>query len=134
MLRNWQLKRQKVREYEELARNIPRILARYGDLIEKYPTSYVDETVLPLDKSGMKTVLRIALDSEIDHNRIAWLRTAWILLSRFQPDIGSLPLSLETPEKPTEADNAKMDRYFAVAKKAAADAEDDLRELRAFDW
>jgi hypothetical protein len=134
MLRNWQLKRQKVREYEELARNIPRILARYGDLIEKYPTSYVDETALPLDKSGMKTVLRIALDAEVDHNRIAWLRTAWVLLSRFQPDIGPIPLSLEILERPTDADLANMDRYFAVAKKSAAEAEDDLRELRAANW
>ncbi len=131
MLRSWQLKRQRVREYEELARNIPRILMRYGELIEMYPTSYVDETMLPLDKSGMKTVLRIALEAEVDHNRLAWLRTAWVLLARFQPDIGPVPLSLEISEKPTEADVANMDRFFAVAKKSAAEAEDDLRELRA---
>lgn len=54
---------------DRLVRDVPVILSRFRELLEKHPTAYMDETWLPVSKAEMKTVLKIAWKSAKDDDR-----------------------------------------------------------------
>jgi hypothetical protein len=61
MFQEWLAKRRKRIEAQEFAKLAGEALARLGQLMEKYPGSFLDETWLPLPKDSMKGILKASI-------------------------------------------------------------------------
>ena len=48
------------RSPEQSAPEVSRIIATYGELLEKYPAAYMDESWLPVSKKQMRRVFKEA--------------------------------------------------------------------------
>jgi hypothetical protein len=136
MIREWIVRRRDRRTAEMLARRIPLVLGRFGELIEKYPASFVDEKWLPLDKAGMKTVFKIAIAAEKDPERIEQLRVGWMFLASFQPNIGDTPITFpqaSTPEEILEPEKmALLESYVAMSRIVTEESARTLAEIREY--
>lgn len=121
----------------ELVKAIPRVLGRYAELMEKHGGTYMDESWLPLDKPGMKSMLKLALASEKDEKHREWLKAGWLMLADFQPGIGQTPLKMpELPEDFAAAKNPKFMRAFehwsTVQNRVFAEMQANKAEMDAF--
>jgi len=125
----------------DAAKLIPHVIGRYAELMEKHGGTYMDESWLPLDKPGMKTILKLALTIEKDEKNIDWLKAGWLLLADFQPGIGETPVTMpELPEDFAEARQPEflksfeewskiLDRVTAEMRRNEEEMEEFLRSL-----
>jgi hypothetical protein len=133
MIRSWLERRRERKKAEVLTRRVPKIIGRLGELIEKYPDGYMDETWLPLDKSGMKTVLKIAIAAENDSKKREWLKVGWLLLSQFQPNIGQTPVRFASSSPlPSPEEMEALSRYVQISERARVEEEQNVAELNDF--
>lgn len=136
MIQRWLTKRRERKTAEMLARKIPLVLARLGELIEKHPASFMDEKWLPLDKPSMKTVLKIAIAAERDPSKVEWLRTGWMMLAQFQPNIGDAPVTWPNASTPDEMlapeTLAALERFTTVSKAVTEESARTLVEIRQY--
>jgi hypothetical protein len=106
--------------------SIADIVERYGALLEKYPTAYVDERSLPAPKnevrSALKAAWRIADDSQLRNA----IEVGWMSLHRFQPGIGPSPIDAN-PKSP-----AMLNRFVELSKLTQQEMDRDFQELRVF--
>jgi hypothetical protein len=112
--------------------DVPRILQKYGELIEKYPTAYVDETLLPVSKHQMKMVLKAAWKMAPNEQLRNHVEVGWTLLSMFQPNIGEVPIDCKISPNLLPEDMAQLDRFLQIGKVAQAESEKDREELQEF--
>jgi hypothetical protein len=127
-IRKWR----KESEIRRIAETVPDILARYGELLEKYPTAYMDEKWLPVNKASMKQALKIGwLMSKNDQQR-EYIRSGWVYLSLFQKDVGNIPADANVPVDATPESIASLDRFLHFAKLGRAEDEANMRELDEF--
>src|SRR5260370_14361055 len=105
--------------------SVPRVLAEYGKLLEKFPAAYIDEARLPLKKLGMKRALKIGWKLAKDDEQREWIKIGWTLLSQFQKGVGSKPIdsNIITQENP-----AKLDTCLELANIAHLEADSEQIE------
>jgi hypothetical protein len=109
--------------------SVPRVLAEYGKLLEKFPAAYIDEAWLPLKKLGMKRALKIGWKLAKDDEQREWIKIGWTLLSQFQKGVGSKPIDSNII---TRENLARLDRFLELAKIAQLEADSDQIELLEF--
>jgi hypothetical protein len=102
------------------------IMEKYGALLEKYPTAFVDESLLPLPKDEMRSVLRAAWKVAPDPQLRNAIEVGWASLSKFQPNVGPVPIDAN-PHLPK-----MLDRFVEIGKVAAPEMDRDFEELKAF--
>jgi hypothetical protein len=125
--------RGQIREFTEAS---DLAIGRFASLIETYPSCFIDESWLPLDKIGMKRVLKLAIAQEQDSERIEWLKVGWMLLAEFQPNIGETPLPF--PELTNRAEFTSpefmrsFERWLEISKSAQAERDRIKQEISSF--
>lgn len=103
---------------------IARIIEKYGELLEKYPTAFIDESRLPVPKEEMRRALQAAWKMAPQlRNAIEIGLTS---LHRFQPNIGRTPL-YANPDSP-----AMLNRFVEISKITEPEMNRDFEELTAF--
>jgi hypothetical protein len=108
------------------------ILASYQELLEKYPTAYLDETWLPVSKNEIKAILKTAWVSTKNTDRREWIQIAWSLLSKFPPGIGS-PIRCSAQSYVYDEGNGRsLERYLEIAKIAHAEEDAIRNEILEF--
>ena len=118
---------------DRLVRDVPVILSRYRELLEKHSTAYMDETWLPVSKAEMKTVFKIAWKSAKDDDRREVIKICWTLLSKFQKGIGKIPINCSVPQSASYEEGVRiMDPYLLIAKIAKAEDEVNRAEMHDF--
>jgi hypothetical protein len=100
------------------------IMEKYGALLEKYPTAYLDETMLPVSKDEMRRALQAAWKIA-PHLRNA-IEIGWTSLHRFQPNIGRTPVDAN-PDSPS-----MLNRFVEISKIAEIEMNRDFEEMIAF--
>jgi hypothetical protein len=102
------------------------IIERYGALLEKYPTAYVDERSLPAPKEDVKSALKAAWKTAGNSQIRNAIEIGWMSLHRFQPNVGP---------KSIDADTNSLDmlnRFVELSKLTRQEMDRDFEELRAF--
>jgi hypothetical protein len=110
---------------------VARIIAKYGELLEKYPAAYMDESWLPLPKKQMRLVFKaawtIAPTAEMRH----YVEVAWPMLSMFQPGVGPVPV--DAAERDGTPESLRMlDEYLKLSERTKAESDRDYAEMRGF--
>jgi hypothetical protein len=113
--------------------DVPKIMQQYGALLEKYPTAYVDETWLPVPKEQMRLVFKAAWKMAPTAQLRNYVEVGWTCLSMFQPGVGKTPVDGAVPSDASpQSLMAQLSRFVEFGKRAQAEAERDLIEMRAF--
>jgi hypothetical protein len=111
--------------------DVSRIMAKYGELLERYPTAYMDEGWLPVSKKQMRLVFKAAWKIAPTAEMRNYVEVAWPLLSMFQPGIGSIPVDAAerdgTPESLT-----MLHEYLKLTERTKAESDRDYAEMREF--
>lgn len=107
------------------------IVAKYGELLEKYPAAYMDESWLPLPKKQMRLVFKaawtIAATAEMRH----YVEVAWPMLSMFQPGIGPVPV--DAAERDGTPESLRMlHEYLELSERTKSESDRDYAEMREF--
>jgi hypothetical protein len=113
-------------------KTVPNVLTQYGDLLEKHPSAYMDDTWLPLDKPSMKRVLKAGWILAADDEARKWIENAWTCLSLFQPGIGSVPVDCDVLGGASEENLKNLDRWVHLANIGRAEDEANQAEFLAF--
>jgi hypothetical protein len=137
MIRRSLVKRRASRRQAELAKAVPHVLGRYAELIEKHFGAVMDESWLPLSKIEMKQTIMIAIAQNHDEKLRDWLKTCWILLADFQPEVGQSPLSMpHLPEAFEEATTPEFKKSFdtwgAVFDRVQRERQQCMNEMLEF--
>jgi hypothetical protein len=112
--------------------DVPDILGKFGALMEKYPTAYIDETWLPASKDQMRLVFKAAWKMAPNAELRNHIDMACLFLSHFQPGIGPVPMDFKVPEDLSSESMAQLDRYVQLQKVALAEAEKDSAAMDEF--
>jgi hypothetical protein len=123
---SWLRRRKERSNTVAFVKSVPDILARYGELIEKYPTGFIDETWLPENKSTMKRALKVGWILATDDDDREWISAGWNCLSVFQPGVGDVPIGTSESDENSYEGTARLNRWLRFAK--MGQAEDELNE------
>jgi hypothetical protein len=112
-------------------------VASLGDLMEQFPTAFLDTSKLPLPKADMKTALKIVWITAPNDQMRNHVEVGFVLLSHFQDGIGDKPLKLQLPDvadlkKDADKHLAVMDRWLLVEKKSQAEMTVLSEEFKQF--
>ena len=136
MFQEWLAKRRKRIEAEEFAKLAGEALGRLGQLMEKYPGSFLDETWLPLPKDSMKGIIKASIATAKTSARREVFEVGWLMLANFQPGIGDTPISM--PAFParladvTPEFKKALDDWQVVSNRVQAESEQCMAEMRAY--
>ena len=108
------------------------ILAKYGELIEKHPTAFMDESWLPVTKDEMRRVFKAAWKISPTPEMRNYVEIGWTLLSMFQPGVGPVPVDAAVPRDVSRESIRALERFGELSKLAQAESERDLKEKREF--
>jgi hypothetical protein len=100
------------------------IMEKYGALLEKYPTAYVDESRLPVPKDEMRRALQSAW--KIAPQLRNAIEIGWTSLHRFQPNIGRTPVEANADSP------AMLKRFVEISKIARPEMDSDFEALQSF--
>ena len=119
------------RSPEQRASEVSRIIATYGELLEKHPAAYMDESWLPVSKKQMRRVFKTAWKIAPTAEMRNYVEVAWPLLSMFQPGIGRIPV--DAGERDGTPESLKMlHEYLKLSERAKAESDRDYAEMREF--
>ncbi len=115
------------------AADVMDILAQYGELLEKYPTAFVDESWLPVPKDQMRLAFKAALKFAPNDEMREVVKVGWTFLSMFQPGVGPTPVDGKPPKDPRDKKAfAQFERYAEFLTKSQVEMERDAAEMEAF--
>jgi hypothetical protein len=136
MFQEWLEKRRKRIQAERFAKMAGEALGRLGQLMEKYPGSFIDETWLPKSKDAMKGLLMAAIATARTQAHREVYEVGWLSLANFQPNIGDTPISMPvfparladvTPEF-----KKALEQWQEVANRVQAEGERCMAEMRTY--
>jgi tetratricopeptide (TPR) repeat protein len=108
-------------------------ISRYGALMEHMGTSFVDASLLPLSKAGMKQALMVGWKNTDDKHMKAMIEIGYLSLSNFQEGIGNKPIDCKLPP---DVDPAKtiaiMEPWLKWSKTVRAESDALLVEWYEF--
>jgi hypothetical protein len=128
----WLKRKNRQTDTATFVKKVPNVLTQYGQLLEDYPSAYMDETWLPLDKASMKRVLKAGWILAADDEGRKWIESAWTSLSLFQPGVGSSPVNCDVLGGASEENSNNLDQWVHFAKIGHADDEANKVEFLAF--
>jgi len=108
------------------------ILGKYGELIEKHPTAFMDESWLPVPKDEMRRVFKVAWKISPTPEMRNHVEVGWTLLSMFQPGVGPVAVDAAVPSDASPESIRTLERFVELSKAAQAESERDLKEKRDF--
>jgi hypothetical protein len=86
------------------------IVERYGVLLERYPTAYVDERLLPVRKDEVRSALKASWKMAQNSQLRSAIEIGWTSLHRFQPNVGPKPIDAD-PDSPD-----MLNRFVEISK------------------
>jgi hypothetical protein len=121
-----------LRRYREPnASDVSKIIAKYGELLEKHPAAYMDESWLPASKEKMRLAFRAAWKIAPTAEMRSYVEVVWPLLSMFQPGIGSIPV--DAAERDGTPESLKMlNEYLKLCERTKAESDRDYAEMNEF--
>ncbi len=130
----WFKERRKKALEDQFIKAVPAILARYGDLLEKYPACYVDETWLPVAKPMMKRALKIGwLMAKGNDQLREHVKVGWTLLSTFQKGVGPKPIDMTVKSDPLSDEGMDhLNRMLKIGRSSEAEMNADRDEMQEF--
>ena len=115
----------------EFVKTVPRILAKYAEVVSKNPGVFCDEKLLPCSKTVMKAALKVGWELAKTDEQRAWIREGWSLLSTFQPGVGDKPLGKTRPESTLDEFVAHND-LTRLTRAALEEMEENHVEFSAY--
>jgi hypothetical protein len=115
---------------------IARRITAYGELLEKYPLSILDISMLPIPKAKMKVVLKAlyAKTSNVEQKNL--LEVGFMFLSKFQDGVGATPIDGKLMHGDVKANlkanMAILDKWRSWEKLSMAEMEILLAEWKRF--
>jgi hypothetical protein len=107
----------------------------YGKLLEEYPLSIPDDSMLPLPKAEMKILLK-ALYAKTSNPQLAdHIETGFMSLSKFQHGVGApvgSPNLKGTSKEEMAADIKSLDNWLMWGKLSLAETEILMAEWKRF--
>ena len=105
----------------------------FGVLMERYPTSILDTSKLPLPKADMRRVFMDEWLARTDEKTRTFLEIAYVHLSQFQDGVGDNPIDCKIP---SDADPKKkmavLEPYMRFSSAVAEEAESLRAEFEEF--
>jgi hypothetical protein len=108
------------------------ILAKYGELLEKHRTVFIDESWLPVPKDEMRRVFKAAWLISPTPEMRNHIEVGWTFLSMFRPGIGSLPVDALAPDDVSSESIKRLERFVELSKDSQAEGERDWKEKQEF--
>jgi hypothetical protein len=112
------------------------VISAYGELLEKYPLSILDVSMLPIPKTKMKVLLKSLYARTSDPTQRSSFESGFLFLSNFQDGVGATPISGKLPSGDAmanlKADMAILDKWKPWANPAYAEMEVLFAEWRCF--
>jgi hypothetical protein len=113
------------------ASEVLNIVATYGELLEKHPAAFMDESWLPVSKKRMRRVFKEAWKIAPTAEMRDYVEVAWTLLYMFQPDIGPVPV--DAAERDGTPPSLKMlHEYLKLSERTKAESDRDHAEMHEF--
>lgn len=106
------------------------ILEKYGKLLERHPTAFMDESWLPLPKDQMRQVFKAAWKMAPNEELRNYIEIGWASLSMFQPGVGPAPVDAVVPDDISSKSMKTLDRFVELGKRAQAESDHQLQEMR----
>jgi hypothetical protein len=110
----------------------------YGELMEKYPLAIMDISMLPLPKTKMKQLLKVAYGQTTDPKMLNAIEMSFMFLSRFHDGVGSVPIDAILDHSPVmtratiQADADKLAKHLPWEEISLADSEILMAEWKRF--
>lgn len=112
------------------------VVTAYGALIEKYPLSILDTSMLPTSKTNMKVVLKSLYARADSKEQEARCETGFMFLSKFQDGVGATPIDGKLQGGDVRANSnanmAKLSKWIAWEKISLAETEILAAEWKRF--
>jgi hypothetical protein len=109
------------------------VISVYGELLEKYPLSILDTSMLPIPKTKMKVLLKTLYAGASNPELKNSIETGFVFLSNFQDGVGVRPISGKLSKSGSAQDNlAILDKWMPWEKVAFAEMEILLAEWKRF--
>jgi hypothetical protein len=113
------------------------VISAYGALLEKYPLSILDTSMLPIPKTKMKVLLKSLYAKASSPEQQNLFETGFMFLSNFQDGVDARPISGKLSKGDAKAnlktDMAILDKWMRWEKLAFAEMEILLAEWRRFE-
>lgn len=94
------------------------IIGKYAELLERYPTAFIDESWLPVPKAQMPQVFKAAWKNGAERPAVELHRTGWVSLSMFQPGVETTPVDAAAPRDASRESTETLDRSVELGKSA----------------
>jgi hypothetical protein len=115
------------------AADVGEVIEQYGELFEKYPRAYMDETWLPVPKDQMRLAFKVAWKLAPNAELRNWVEVGWTMLHMFQPGVGQTPVDCKASKDPRDKQAlAQLERYLELANASKAEGERDVAEIDEF--
>jgi hypothetical protein len=112
---------------EEPQQSVGDVMEAYGRLLQKYPLSIIDVSMLPLPKAKMKIVLKALYAEAASLEQQSFLEAGFMFLSNFQDGLGATPIDGKLlrgdPKETLEANKAILDKLLPWQKLSNAEAQ-----------
>jgi hypothetical protein len=120
----------------EKEKTVSDVLTAYGDLLNEYPISIGDVSMLPISKTQMKALLKTLYGKASDTEQERLLHNGFMFLANFQDGVGATPIyggPLDSDMKyETKATLAQLDEWLPWQKLVVADMEILGQEWKRF--
>ncbi|MGP0060455.1 MAG: hypothetical protein ACLPID_14315 [Beijerinckiaceae bacterium] len=120
----------------EQSKTVNDVMLAYGELLEKYPSSILDISMLPIPKAKMKVLLKgmYARARNVEQQNLC--EAGFMFLSNFQDGVGAKPIDgrlLQGDAKANlEANMAIMDKWMPWNELSMAEMKILLAEWKRF--
>lgn len=111
---------------------VPDLLNRFGALMEKYPTEFIDASWLPATKLIMIHAFKSAWLGTSDPEMRNQIEFAWVSLSWFQSGVGAHPIGCDITGMSIETASDLLNRFKELSAISEAEGETLLASLNAF--
>ena len=114
------------------------VISAYGELLEKYPLSIVDISMLPIPKTQMKVLLKGLYAKVHNKEQKTVFENGFMFPSQFQDGVGANPIDDPTSMLPgdleavSDTDIERLGRWIAWKKLSLAEMEILLAEWKRF--
>ena len=120
----------------ERQKTVSDVISAYGELLEKYPGSVLDVSMLPMPKVKMKILLKALYAKAKNAEQENIFETGFMFLSKFQDGVGATPIDGKLSDgsvmENLKTDVAIMDKWMPWQKLSMAETGILLAEWQCF--
>lgn len=116
--------------------SVGEVIETYGALLEDYPSSILDSSMLPVPKPQMKAILKTAYRETRSEQMRRHFEVGFMFLSLFQDGVGPTPIDGNLSEGDVKsnmlADMAALNKWIPWQERSSAEMERLLAEWNCF--